>query len=126
MSNYDLQKAQEHFRSRLTFTTGVHELDGIVRQNRGDVVVVDVRLPRDYAQGHVPGAVNLPRGKWHNPKGLRRDAIHYLYCYDQTCHLAAEAAAALTGQGYPIVEVEGGWERWQTKGYPVESTAQAA
>lgn len=126
MSNYDLQAAQAHFEARLAFTTGVHELDFLVQQNLDDVVVVDVRLPRDYAQGHVPGAINLPRGKWQNPKGLRKDATHYLYCYDQTCHMATEAAVELTRQGYKVVEVEGGFDRWQTKGYRSETAAAAA
>jgi len=126
MSTYDLQKAREHFEARLAFTTGVHELDGIVQQNRADAVVVDLRFPSDYAKGHVPGAINLPKGKWTNPKGLRKDATHYLYCYDQTCHLAAEAALELAKQGYRVIEVEGGWDRWQTKGFRSETAAAAA
>ena len=126
MSTYDLSRARAHFESRLAFTTGVHELDFLVQQNKDDVVVVDVRFPTDYAAGHVPGAVNLPKGKWQNPKGLRKDATHYLYCYDQTCHLAVEAAVELARQGYKVVEVEGGFDRWQTKGFRSESAATAA
>ena len=130
MSNYDLAKAREHFASRLAFTTGVHELDYLVQhpqeQHGSDFTVVDVRFPRDFAAGHVPGAINLPKGKWQNAKGLRKDAVHYLYCYDQTCHLAVEAAVELTRQGYKVVEVEGGFDRWQTKGFRSESAAAAA
>ena len=28
----------------------------------GDHVLIDVREPAEFAQGHLPGAVNLPRG----------------------------------------------------------------
>lgn len=126
MSNYDLAAAQAHFAARVAFTTGVHELDYLVQQNQGEAIVIDVRFPKDYAAGHVPGALNLPKGKWQNPKGLRKDATHYVYCYDQTCHMAAEAAVELTKQGYKVVEVEGGFERWQQKGYRSESAAAAA
>lgn len=126
MSNYDLARAREHFAARNAFTTGVHELDYLVQNDKGEAIVVDLRFPRDYAAGHVPGAINLPKGKWQNPKGLRKDATHYLYCYDQTCHLAAEAALALVRQGYRVVEVEGGFERWQQKGFRSESAAAAA
>ena len=126
MSTYDLSKAREHFESRTAYTTGVHELDYLVQHPQGDFTVVDVRFPSDFAAGHVPGAINLPKGKWQNVKGLRKDATHYLYCYDQTCHMAAEAALELTKQGYKAIEVEGGFDRWQTKGFRSESAAAAA
>lgn len=126
MSNYDLARAREHFASRLAFTTGVHELDWLIQHPQGDFTVVDVRFPGDFAAGHVPGATNLPKGKWQNAKGLRKGATHYLYCYDQTCHLAAEAAYELASQGYQVIEVEGGFDRWQQKGFRSESAAAAA
>jgi len=124
--SYDFEQAKAHFRARLAYTTGVHELEYLVNQAKGDFVVADVRYPGDFAQGHVPGAINLPKGKWQSPRGLRKDATVYVYCYDQTCHLAAEAALALAEQGYRVVEVEGGWDRWVQKGFRAESSAQAA
>lgn len=126
MSNYDLDQAREYFAARVAFSTGVHELDGLVQQSRDDAIVIDVRFPTDYAAGHVPGAINLPKGKWQNPRGLRKDATHYVYCYDQTCHLGAEAALALTRQGYRVVEVEGGFERWVQKGFGSQPATAAA
>lgn len=32
--------------------------------NAKDVVVVDLSKPEDYAKGHIPGAVNIPKGKF--------------------------------------------------------------
>ena len=126
MQSYDLDRAKDYFESRLAFTTGVHELEVLVQQGARDAIVVDVRFPSDYVKGHVPGAINLPKGKWQNPRGLRKDATIYVYCYDQTCHMAAEAALELTRQGYKVVEVEGGWERWLAKGFRSEPAAEAA
>jgi rhodanese-related sulfurtransferase len=126
MQPYDLQKAQEHFAARVAFTTGTHELDVLLQQAPADAIVVDVRMPKDFAQGHVPGAINLPAGKWHTARGLRRDATHYVICYDATCHLAASAALEFTRAGYKAVEVEGGWAKWVAAGSPVETATQAA
>lgn len=128
MSQYDFHKAGEFFRARTAFTTGQHELELRVNDPAGRETfqVVDVRYPRDYVAGHVPGAINLPKGRWHNPRGLDRDATLYLYCYNPTCHLAAEAAVALVAQGYRVVEVEGGWDTWVSNGYGIEVSARSA
>jgi rhodanese-related sulfurtransferase len=128
MQNYDINEANRFFRARTTFTTGVHELEVLInsKADPAGYQVVDVRFPADYAKAHVPGAINLPKVKWRNPQGLSKDATLYLYCYTPTCHLAAEAAVELTAQGYRVVEVEGGWERWELGGYATESGTQAA
>lgn len=123
--NYDFQKAQAHFQSRVGFTTGPHELTGIL-DRKEDVVVVDVRYPGDFRKSHVPGAVNLPKGKWHEPKGLSKDKPNILYCYNPTCHLAAEAAVELVKLGYPVVEMEGGFSTWEANGHPVQASQPVA
>ena len=120
--NYDFGKAREHFAAKMGFTTGAHELAGVI-DRKEDVVIVDVRFPTDYRKGRIPGAVNLPKGKWHEPKGLAKDKLNILYCYSQTCHLAAEAALELVAQGYPVVEMEGGFAAWEANGAAIE-TAQ--
>ena len=128
MRNYDFEKAFEYFSDKMAFTTGSHELEVLVNSKTSPAKyqVVDVRYPADFAAGHVPGAINLPKGKWTNVKGLNRDATLYLYCYNPTCHLAAEAAVELVRQGYKVVEVEGGWDTWVKNGYAVEQTAKSA
>lgn len=116
--NYDLQKAREHFAAKQSFTTGTHELAGMI-DAKADVVIVDVRLPADFRKGHVPGAVNLPKGKWQTGAGLSKDKLNVLYCYNQTCHLAAAAALELLALGYPVVEMEGGFATWEANSYPI-------
>ena len=125
-TDYDLERARAHFRARVAFTTGVHELERLIAGGAGGFQIVDVRYPADFAQAHVPGAVNLPKGKWRNAAALSaldRNATLYVYCYTPTCHLAAEAALELTAQGYRVVEVEGGWERWVQDGFSIEKAA---
>ena len=122
---YDFTHAKEHFSARQSFTTGPHELLGMI-DRKEDVVVVDVRFPTDYRKAHIPGAVSLPKGKWQDAAGLSKDKLNVLYCYNQTCHLAAEAALELLAQGYPVVEMEGGFAAWEANGSPVEATQSRA
>ena len=122
---YDFESARGHFAARNAFTTGPHELTGMI-DRKDDIVIVDVRFPTDYRKGHVPGAINLPKGKWQEPKGLAKDKLNVLYCYNQQCHLAAEAASQLIAQGYPVVEMEGGFATWEANGSPLEVPAPKA
>ena len=123
-TTYDFEQAKAHFTAKLAFTTGTHELQGMIERG-DDIIIVDVRLPSDYRQGHIPGAINLPNGKWYNPVGLSKDKLNVLYCYSQTCHLAAQAALELTAQGFPVIEMEGGFATWAEGGYLVESSVRA-
>jgi rhodanese-related sulfurtransferase len=42
-------------------TIGMEEYRKIV-ENPGPALIVDVREPYEYSAGHVPGAINIPRG----------------------------------------------------------------
>ncbi len=85
-----------------------------------DVHVVDVRAAEDYSQGHIPGAVNLPKDKWNSLIGLRKDKLNVLYCYSHVCHLAAAAAAEFASKGFPVMEMEGGFRAWKDHEMPIE------
>ncbi|GAB1724386.1 MAG: rhodanese-like domain-containing protein [Nitrospira sp. CR1.1] len=114
----DPAKAKEFFEAKMAFTTGPVELERMMKNK--EVNVVDVRAADDYAQGHIPGAVNLPKDQWASLKGLRKDKLNVLYCYSQVCHLAATAAVQFAAQGYSIMELDGGWRWWKDDGFDVE------
>lgn len=114
----DPAKAKEYFEAKMAFTTGPVELERMIKNN--EVNVVDVRAAEDYAQGHIPSAINLPKDQWHTLKSLRKDKINVLYCYSHVCHLAATAAVEFARKGYPVMELEGGWRWWENNGFDIE------
>ncbi|MBI3802924.1 MAG: rhodanese-like domain-containing protein [Nitrospirae bacterium] len=114
----DPAKAKEYFAAKMTFTTGPIELERAIRAN--EVNVVDVRAADDYAEGHLPGAVNLPKDRWQTLEGLRKDKTNVLYCYSQVCHLAAAAAVEFADKGFPVMEMEGGFRAWKEHELDIE------
>ena len=111
-------KAREFFENKIAFTTGPVELERMMKE--GNVNIVDVRAADDYAKGHIPGAVSLPKDRWATLQGLRKDRVNVLYCYSLVCHLAATGAVQFAAQGYPVMELDGGWRWWSEDGFDVE------
>jgi rhodanese-related sulfurtransferase len=112
-------QAREFFTRKVSFTTGPVEVSHLIDESE-NVNIIDVREPEDFKKGHVPGALNLPKVQWETESCLRKDAVNILYCYTQTCHLAAQAAARFAGDGFQVMEMEGGFEAWQHNELPVE------
>jgi rhodanese-related sulfurtransferase len=122
MLNQDTRQARDYFAQKLAFLTGPFELAGQIRHHE-PITIVDVRLPSDFQAGHIPGAINLPQGKWHTLAGLAKDRTAVIYCYSQTCKLAAAAAVEFASADIPVVEMEGGFEAWLKNELPVEKAA---
>ena len=108
----DPQLALKYFQTKLDCTTGPIELSHWLEEG-SPVNVIDVRRPEDYAKAHIPGAINVPKEEWTRAKGLSKDKTNVVYCYSQTCHLAAAAAVEFAKLGYPVIELEGGFNTWQ-------------
>ena len=115
----DPQTAIKYFEQKLACTTGPIELGHWLEEN-APVQVIDVRRAEDYEKAHIPGALNLPKETWETAKGLSKDKTNVVYCYSQTCHLAASAAVGFAKKGFSVIELEGGFNTWQKAKLPVE------
>ncbi len=116
------RKAHKYFKAKMEFTTGPVELDRMIKEHE-NVNIIDVRSPDDYSLEHIPGAINLPKGRWSSCSGLSREAVNVVYCYSEDCHLAATAAMEFTDQGFSVIELEGGFEGWKDHNLPIEVTS---
>ncbi|EEF62543.1 rhodanese-like domain-containing protein [Pedosphaera parvula] len=112
-------EAKKYFEDKITFTTGPVELERMIKQHE-NINVIDVREEEDYRQGHVPGAINLPKERWETLEGLSKDRTNVLYCYNPVCHLAATAGVEFASKGFPVMEMEGGFKAWQDMDLEIE------
>ena len=109
----DAAKARAYFEDKVMFTTGPIELERMIQSKENNFTVVDVREAEDFAKEHVPGAINLPHEKWESLEGLQKNKTNIVYCYNQTCHLAAKACVLFASKGYPVMEMDGGFKAWK-------------
>lgn len=115
----DSREAKEFFSRKLSFTVGPADVKKYLDE-KTDFVLIDVRRAEDYAKEHIPGALNLPEGRWSSFAGLSKSQVNVLYCYTQQCHLAARAAVHFASAGYPVMEMEGGFQAWKDSGHGIE------
>lgn len=85
-------------------------------------VILDVRRPEEFVEGHLKGAVLLDfmnTGTF--DKGLKeldKKKHYYIYCRSgKRSHAAAEK---MLKQGFKVFDMEGGFLNWTSLGFPVE------
>lgn len=115
----DPKRAEQFFAAKTEFTAGPMDLKTMLKEGRANVI--DVRAAADFAKGHVPGAKNLPEDKWEDTSALDKSMPNVLVCYSQTCHLAARAARKFAAAGFPVMELEGGFEAWKDFGMEIDT-----
>ena len=78
-------------------------------------VLVDVREPDEYAQGHVPGSVNLPLSCIRTAEDVLTDYDAPLFVYCLSGGRSGQAVRFLKGAGYTNVKNIGGINAWTGK-----------
>ncbi|NVL92045.1 MAG: rhodanese-like domain-containing protein [Desulfobacterales bacterium] len=90
--------------------------------DKGGFTFLDVRTEKEFKKGHIPGAVNLPRGKLEfriDKKIPDKNTSIVVYC--KTGGRSALATYTLVKMGYKnLKNMDGGWKAWTKAGYPVE------
>ncbi len=104
----------------LTTVPVVQEIDVDMLESRSaETMVLDVREPEEYEQGHVPGAINLPQADLASRLDeLPRDWPLVLICRSDA--RALRAAQFLRQVGFEqVMNVQGGTEAWKAAGKPM-------
>ncbi|MDC9825908.1 rhodanese-like domain-containing protein [Devosia sp. ZB163] len=114
-------EALAHFSRRLGFETDCWDVHDAFSRGVQDFVLLDVRSPSLYAEGHVPGAINLPHGKITERRMAEWPAgtMFVTYCAGPHCNGANKGAIRLAQLGRPVKEMIGGVTGWLDEGFPL-------
>ena len=108
-------------------------LQGVLAEatEKKTVLIIDIRPPEDFEQGHIPGAVNIPDPKQfmligpNDPRLLNADKV-VVYGEDFRRNFADPAAKRLIAMGYSnIFSFPGGWREWQSHNAPPQPAPDA-
>ena len=102
----------------------ISEIDASHARHRiesGEPVVVDVREQDEWDEGHIPGAVHVPRGHLESRiERLAPDTSRPVVVYCSAGNRSAFAAKTLAELGYEdVVSLAGGFTDWKRNGFPV-------
>ncbi len=97
------------------------ELENLVRSGN-PLLILDVRTPKEFSKGHVPGAVNIPHKKLEARLGelaVHKSGEIVVYC--RSGRRTAIAERILDEAGFSRIRVlKGQIGAWQKAGFPVE------
>ena len=100
--------------------TQAHELI-----DSGGPLVLDVREQNEWDEGHIPGAVHVPRGNLESRvERAAPDHSRPVLVYCSVGNRSAFAAKTLAELGYEdVVSLSGGFTDWKRNGFPVQLQA---
>ena len=94
----------------------VNEFETMLSQDR-TVQLLDVRTPEEFADNHLPGAINIDwRGEGFSEKAQKLDKDHPVMVYCRSGRRSAAAADVLDGLGFKTYNMKGGILAWEEAG----------
>lgn len=87
------------------------------------IVLVDVREDNEYAQGHIPGSINLPLSQIDQAQKVLKDRDATIFVYCLSGGRSSRAAEYLSQVGFKDVTNIGGISTWP---YEIESGSRRA
>jgi len=115
-----------HYSRRLAFETDCWDVHDALSKGDPGFVLLDVRAPALYAEGHVPGAINLPRGKM-TPRKMAEwveGTLFVVYCAGPHCNGTDKAALKLAELGLRVKVMIGGVTGWADEGFAFAAGAE--
>lgn len=113
------EDAVAHFSAEFTFEADCWDVHDALKSEDPGFVLLDVRSPDLFREGHVAGAINLPHGKLIPSKLDRwpKETLFVTYCAGPHCNGAARGALRLAQLGRPVKIMAGGVTGWIDEGF---------
>ena len=120
----DSAAAYAHYQASLQFETDCSDVGSALTSGTPGFALLDVRSPALFAQGHVPGAINLPHGKIVASKlvDYPPDTLFVTYCAGPHCNGATRGAVRLAQLGRPVKIMIGGVTGWLDEGFELTAS----
>lgn len=117
----EVQRIMQDFFAHRGNLHGMSQQALLAQLKDGTVTLLDVRPEHEFANGHLPGALNIPLATLEKQLSLlpeNQDIV--AYCRGPYCVLSVEAVALLRARGFNAHRLENGFLDWKARGLSVE------
>ncbi len=97
------------------------EAEKILKENSGNIIILDVRTKEEFSEGHIKGAINID---YHSKdfksklEKLDKTKIYMIYC--RSGYRSGRAFELMKEMGFTkLYNIEGGINAWIGEGLPV-------
>jgi rhodanese-related sulfurtransferase len=108
---------------------GIEEVDRdelARRLKAGELILLDVRPPAEFAAGHIAGSRSVPVAELRRHlRALPKDVEVVAYCRGPYCAYADDAVRELTKKGFNARRLSDGFPEWRRAGLPVAVGAES-
>jgi rhodanese-related sulfurtransferase len=112
-------EAIAHFEKLLSLETDCYDVHQALQRVDPGFVLLDVRSPDAYANGHLPHAISFPHRRLTESTLAQypADTLFVVYCSGPHCNGADRGALRLARLGRPVKKMIGGITGWRDEGY---------
>lgn len=119
----EIERLVRNFRTSRKSVDTLTSSELLQKMEDENVTVIDVRPKREFEEGHIAGALNIPVEDLSRKEGeLPEDQEIVAYCRGPFCVFADEAVEFLNEKGYTARRLDDGFPEWMLDDLPVESS----
>lgn len=117
-NNKNEQLQIDFYEQKLNFEIDPADLYEALK-NRQNIIVIDTRSTQNFAQEHIPGAINIPHRTMNaeTTRHLDKTALVVTYCDGIGCNASTKGALNMVKLGFTVKELIGGIAWWKADGF---------
>jgi rhodanese-related sulfurtransferase len=101
-------------------------MNAVAKMNQGEMLIIDVREPVEFAGGHIENAQNMPVGKFKEQMAnLEKYKTKDILVVCQSGTRSSSASSMLVNAGFEkIFNLDGGMQSWEDHKFPITKSTK--
>lgn len=118
----EVERLKKTMRPNARSSETISSQELLSKMNNGTLLLLDVRPPKEFEQGHIRGAINIsPDALEQQTEEIAQGQTVVAYCRGPYCAYSYQMVESLRQQGVDALRLEEGFPEWKAAGLPFEA-----